>query len=409
MNPVEDQVRDALHAHAEDFTAHPDAWQQLCAKSRADKRSWLTRIGVRTHGYRRPRRALTWSRFVIPAAAAAAVIAIILGATVLTSPGSPRDGSGAVPASPSASGAPAPPSRSNYLIQQDPPVSSIVEVKVTVEDGVAIWVSVWFGRMQENPGRTVLCSQVVITGTPYDGFCEPVQIPAGHVAVSADSYDSIELGEASPQVASVSAQVADGPGAGKLVWGRGFPAKVWLVNTLAPESNRVVFRSAAGLEIGKLNITGTGLLLTSHPRSGGITVARYPAGFQGPKAGTITAYLADSQFELWVSGNSPGVSFPGPPSGPPDLMVSIVRAGAFSRSKLVEFSGYAPQNVARVTLRLADGRQFSARTIAGWKGSGLRLWSFPVTGGLSNTVKYVALGYNAANQVVSQLTMSSPG
>jgi hypothetical protein len=90
-------------------------------------------------------------------------------------------------------------------------------------------------------------------------------------------------------------------------------------------------------------------------------------------------------------------------------MVSIVRAGAFSRSKLVEFSGYAPQNVARVTLRLADGRQFSARTIAGWKGSGLRLWSFPVTGGLSNTVKYVALGYNAANQVVSQLTMSSPG
>jgi hypothetical protein len=58
------------------------------------------------------------------------------------------------------------------------------------------------------------------------------------------------------------------------------------------------------------------------------------------------------------------------------LSVLFGRAGMPTSTKLVEVLGSAPQNVARVTLKLADGRQFSARTIAGWKGSGLRLWSF---------------------------------
>ena len=32
MNSVEERVREALRAHAEGFTAHPDAWEQLTAR-----------------------------------------------------------------------------------------------------------------------------------------------------------------------------------------------------------------------------------------------------------------------------------------------------------------------------------------------------------------------------------------
>jgi hypothetical protein len=41
MTSVEERVRAALNAHAEEFSAHPDAWQQLTARNR--RRSRLRR------------------------------------------------------------------------------------------------------------------------------------------------------------------------------------------------------------------------------------------------------------------------------------------------------------------------------------------------------------------------------
>ena len=43
-----------------------------------------------------------------------------------------------------------------------------------------------------------------------------------------------------------------------------------------------------------------------------------------------------------------------------------------------DWFGYAPSGVARVALRLSDGRQFSSRTIPGWPGSGVVFWG-PLT------------------------------
>lgn len=390
MNTIEGRLRDALREQAARSPVDPDAWARTVARTGSRRRGRGQDSG--------------WFRFVIPAAAAAAVVAIVAGATVLTGHGSLGGGSGAAaPASPSASGVPAPPGRNDYLIQQDPPVSAIVRVKTSIR-GLTSWTFVWFSRVKDDPSGTVLCSETKMTGYPPAGDCWSAQIPAGHAAGRPADGSSVTLGPASAQVASVSAQWRGGRGAGTLISGRGFPARVWLVSDPTPDGSQIVFRNASGLEVGELT-DNSALPFTGRPHSQGITVARYPAGFAGPKPGTITAYLADGRAEFLDSDNDLVGLSNTPASDEVGLRVFYGRAPSIS-TKLVEFLGYAPQNVARVRLRMADGRQFSARTIAGWPGSGLRLWSFPVPEGLSWTVRYVALGYDAANQVVSQLTVS---
>jgi len=63
-HPIEGQLRDALAARAEAFSASPDAWQQIQAKD--------ARLSRQRH-----------STFMIPAAAAATVVAVALSATAL--------------------------------------------------------------------------------------------------------------------------------------------------------------------------------------------------------------------------------------------------------------------------------------------------------------------------------------
>jgi hypothetical protein len=78
----------------------------------------------------------------------------------------------------------------------------------------------------------------------------------------------------------------------------------------------------------------------------------------------------------------------------------------------VEFYGYAHESVARVVLRLADGRQYGAQTFAAWKGSGLRLWAFSVPTHLYTSTgprMDVLMGYDAAGHVVWQLRLGSGG
>jgi hypothetical protein len=69
---------------------------------------------------------------------------------------------------------------------------------------------------------------------------------------------------------------------------------------------------------------------------------------------------------------------------------------------VAEYYGYAHANVARVVVRLPDGRQYSAQTIAAWPGSGLRLWHFavPVKAATFEPRQQVILGYDASGQVV---------
>ena len=72
MNTLEERVRAALRTHAEDFSADPDAWARIQRRSLAGRKR---RARVR---WSRP------SRFLIPVAAAAAVVAIVVAAVALS-------------------------------------------------------------------------------------------------------------------------------------------------------------------------------------------------------------------------------------------------------------------------------------------------------------------------------------
>ena len=75
MNTLEDRLREALSERARQSPVSDDAWARTVARARR----------------RRPR-ASAWPRFMIPAAAAAAVIAIVVGASLLAGNRSPHGG-----------------------------------------------------------------------------------------------------------------------------------------------------------------------------------------------------------------------------------------------------------------------------------------------------------------------------
>jgi hypothetical protein len=386
MKTVEDRLREALRERARHSPVDPDAWEQTVAR------------------VRRPVRARAWSRFIVPAAAAAAVVAIVAGATVLTGHGGLRGGPGrSASASASASARPAPPGPGNYLIQQNPPVSAIVPVKMRI-GGQTTWTFVWFGYLKSDRSEGLnLCSVTDGGGFYGSGSCGITQIPAHQVAVSSGGAGSIRLGVAGKQVSSVIAQLPGGrSAAGVVVSGRGFPGKAWLVNYPSADNARIVFRNASGLEIGHLTITGQ-FPFPARPRSGGITVFHYPAGVVDAKPGWMTAYLLrDGRVGFWSSDNADSVVSNGRASGPP--AVGLVGSDYLHGSPLAEFYGYAHENVARV-VRLVGGKQYGAQTFAAWKGSGLRLWAFSVPTSLlrANLGQDVMMGYDAAGRVVWQI------
>jgi hypothetical protein len=76
--PVEGRLRDALAAHAQAFSASPDAWEHMQAKDAGLPGQRRGRPGPRGTGWLARHRGL-----VLPAAAAATVVAVALSATAL--------------------------------------------------------------------------------------------------------------------------------------------------------------------------------------------------------------------------------------------------------------------------------------------------------------------------------------
>jgi len=77
-HPIEGELRDALAAHAQKFSASPDAWQHVQAKNAGLSGHRRARSAPSGAGWLARHRA-----FVVPAAAAAAVAAVALGATAV--------------------------------------------------------------------------------------------------------------------------------------------------------------------------------------------------------------------------------------------------------------------------------------------------------------------------------------
>ena len=399
MNTVEDRLREALRERASHSPIDPDAWERTVARSR--RRRW-TRAGARSG-------AGAWSRLLIPATAAAAVIAVIAGATVLTGRVGQHAGPGRSPAASASPTPPPPPGRGNYLIQQVPPISAIVPVK-TGSGGQVLWTFVWFGYDIHYRSEGIqLCSDTYSGGADDGGGCDTGQVPARQVAASSGGLGDIRLGVSVATVASVAARLPGGRSVpGVLVSGRGFPYRVWAVRYPTADNATVAFRDRAGRPVGHLFIQGNPPW-PHRPSSGGIVVFRYPAGTDGPTAGVMTAYLIGGKVAFYNTGNSDMSMSGGPAAGPP--AVGLFQSEWTSKAPEVVFYGYAHENVARVVLRLGDGSQYGAQTFAAWPRSGLRLWAFAVPTRLLDAQLRldVFTGYDASGRVVWQQRFGAGG
>jgi hypothetical protein len=214
-------------------------------------------------------------------------------------------------------------------------------------------------------------------------------------------------------VASVSAVLPGGrayPGAvGTLP---GASGKAWVVDYPHASGVRLVFRDAAGREVGRLGTAAPlGPPQVPRPAHGGVRVYAYPASSEEP-AGEVDAYLVDGRVGFWSSLWGGAVA-PAPAAGPPALggitqPFLLQKGGTWTR---LQAFGYAHADVARVVLRLPfGGRPVSATTSAsGWPG--VRLWTvqLPLSLYLRWTqgarVHITATGYDAAGHVVGQATL----
>ena len=410
MNTLEDRVRSALRAHAEDFTASPEAWERIRARRAA--------TGAR-HGLRR----WSWpSRFLIPAAAAAAVTAIVVVSLIL---GDAFGRAGSAPAvGPTPSVTPTAPPAGPYspsgpaseMLATDPPASAVIGLAIAPAAGKAghangyFWIGYaspgyWFDEINVGPQ---FCNDTVnVTNGQSSGFCWPLpRLGAGHLASvtgneSVGTGQTILQGAAAPQVTSMAAVLPDGrsyPGVVKT--GRGFPVKAWTVGYPPAEGVRLVFRSSSGAQVALLGPAApAGPVQVPRPRSGGILVFRYPAG------GDTTAYLIDGRVGFW-SRTWGGTIAPVPAADGPAADGIALYVGGGSRQhpypSRAEVFGYTRAEVTRIVLHLPGGGQAGTSTVAAWPGSGVRLWSISVPFrkdfmGRTSTVT----AYNAAGQVVA--------
>jgi hypothetical protein len=430
MNALEDRLRVALEAKAQTFSASPDAWQRIAARDQEPGRP--------DGAGRRFRQRGTRLRFAMPAVAAAAMVAVVLGATALVHGFSGTGGRTGTPRS-SASGTatPAPgthlpPEPPSGMLAPDPPISAIIGLKPARHAETWFWIGTpsplyWFPMIAAGPQ---LCHATADTQDgDSTGYCWPLpRLSAARPAVvlSKDDnfpyYGSVFLsGAAEPGVTSVTAVLPDGQrSAGAVGTGRGFPVRAWTLAIAVPalpDGTKLVFAGPSGQVITTLSTAaplGPGVLDLPRPAHGVITMFSFPSGSHKRinPGSSVTAYLVDGHaafFTSFTSGSlrASGAFSPYAASAKPSVDGMV---GAFGttctpdcRATDVEAYGYAHGNVAQVKVWLPGGGTVTTPTFAAWPGSGLRLWrvSLPASSWSTSVPlpRYLAAGYDAAGHV----------
>ena len=390
MNTLEDRLRAALAERATLSPIDPAAWDKTVARSHRRRRfRWL-----------RPAR----TGLLIPAAAAAAVTAIAVAATLLTGHGGLSSAQGGQSTRPSTAGAspfiPPPPARNYLVVREIPPVTPFVRIKLTA-DGHPVWTYLWFGYVPGYASAGIaLCE--VNDGGVYDGYsaCTSGRLPAGVLVRSAatDGSGWIRLGVTAPRVASVTAVLPDGQtvhGAVEPI--RGLSYKLWAVSYPVGSAARLVFRDAAGSEVTHLDMPGE-QPAPSRPSHGGIALFRYGKD-------TMTAYrISGDRIGFWAGGDSMWSDVPISESALSAIATGSTRSSTGSTPD--DWLGYAPSGVARVALRLSDGREFSSRTIPGWPGSGVVLWGpLPLPAKIATPGDMIVITYDATGHVLREVPL----
>ncbi|OLT34794.1 hypothetical protein BJF79_32960 [Actinomadura sp. CNU-125] len=220
MSTIEERLREALHGEADGYTARPDA-------------------KARIHHRVRRRRA----RFAAAGALAAVAVA---GASVpvLTGGDVQRDGRQVLTPSSTGPGRPGP----KTLRDLNPPTGEVLRTDPV--GGRVSRTDVWYSTVN---GEAALCWSW--SSTPNVGGCASPASPEPDDAYAAHFGEylggppiggEMAIGVASPDVASVTAELADGRKAtGRLLHGSGFPHPVWQVGGLGA-IEKVVLADAGG-------------------------------------------------------------------------------------------------------------------------------------------------------------------
>jgi hypothetical protein len=259
----------------------------------------------------------------------------------------------------------------------------------------------WFGYVPGYASAGIALCQVNDGGV-YDGYsaCTSGRLPAGVLARSAatDGSGWIRLGVAAPQVASVTAVLPDGQTIrGTVEPVRGLPYKLWAVSYPLDPAARLVFRDAAGGEVTHLDMPGE-QAAPSRPSHGGIALFRYGSDM-------MTAYrISGDRIGFWAGGDSMWSDVPISESALNAIETGSTRSSTGTTPD--DWFGYAPSGVARVALRLSDGRQFSSRTIPGWPGSGVVFWG-PLTlpAQIAMPGDIIVITYDATGHVLHEVPL----
>jgi hypothetical protein len=300
-------------------------------------------------------------------------------------------------------GIPGWPDPGDLMLQGTPPDTAVVRVHLT-SGGQREWVFLWFGYTTGHRDEGLqLCLETLVGASEAGGYafdsCGVARLPAGATgALVTEPGDpaspGFTIGVTTREVTSVTVPQGFGDPAlsGLVENGRGFPYHVWLIDYPAISGTTLDFGDAAGQQVGQLTL-GDSSWGASPPASGGITILRAPGG-------PVSAYFLDGYVAFFQteSGQSAGVASLVTAWQAP---LSVFITGGTNAGQLFAV-GWAPAKAARLVLRLANGRTFAAPTIAGWPGSGLRLWGVSRLPADAQPQTAVVIAYNAKGKVIGQ-------
>jgi hypothetical protein len=289
---------------------------------------------------------------------------------------------------------PKPPGKDVLAVRGIPPVTPFVGAKFFA-DRHTVWDFLWFGYVPGYARLGIALCQFNEGGT-YDGWfgCTSGALPAGTLARSTatDGSGWIRVGVSAPQVTSVKAVLPGGQTVSGVVKAvHGVPYKVWAVSYAVEDAARIVFSDAAGHQATQLTMPSGDTNIPPRPSSGGIGIYKYAGQW-------VTAYrISGDQIGFWWESDSSFSQLP--VSQAPLSVLSAIQGPPYSY-------GYAPADASRVTIRLADGRQYSSPTRPGWPGSGISFWG-PVGPVNRNPAAFdtIVITYDAAGHILQEVPL----
>jgi hypothetical protein len=273
------------------------------------------------------------------------------------------------------------PGPNDSLLATDPPVSAIINLKVTSNITTHAWIgqpSPLYGFRYITTSRE-FCHEV---DGPAGGrgYCWPMsdlQLSPTRAAVVVDNNAAVPPGRegagnpvitgvAESSLRSVTAVLPDGRRYhGVVGTGGGFgEAKAWSVAPPAVKGTKLIFTGAAGQIITELSTAaprGPAALYIPRPAHGGVTVFHYPSS--GSLAGgTVSSYLVNGHVAFFSSGTTEAIPFGGAFSpdtaaaaGPPALDGLVVPFRQVCTSDChqtyIKAFGYAHGDVAKWSCR----------------------------------------------------------